>query len=734
MRRRVAPAVVSRGVGIFSLFVVLAGAVAAQTPTQDNSSQTGATGLTTPAPLGVCRRNLRANVVALDQPLMMNRLGAAMPQGMIFALERDVVVTDPNRNTCGQPLCPGNVRLRDDKRPRPITLRMSVGDCLQIRFRNLLSSDGTTTLGGMKPKTRTAGVHVAGLELRDSINSDGSWVGRNPGTTGSMVPPNGVPVNYTYYAPAEGVFMLYSLDDGRQGQLGDGMWGSVNVQPSDAEYYRSQVTYDDLLQATYRPDQLPDNQTVRMTLTRKTDANGNPITVVVDGAQLPLWVLTTLEKASQTVRTSDVVTISNRLYAYEPELNGKRGHPIINYQAVYQAGPRAGTPILSMLRSDGAGFELMHSDLTAIITGPNADRFPYSNVSPSFRENSATPDRRQPYREFTISYHNNFNVVQAFQQFGSLELSNMLANGQDNFGINYGMGGIGAEILANRLGVGPMGNADAVDLKFEEFFLSSWSVGDPAMVVDVPANAPNQVIGAADKGSPVDQTKLKNQLQSPPIMSPLSKQKATKAFYADDPSNVYHSYMRDHLKFRIMNTGGGPPHVHHQHAHQWLHTPNSDDGHYLDSQMINAGSTYTLEMTYNGSGNRNQTVGDSIFHCHFYPHFASGMWSLWRVHDVFEAGTEMMPDPNDPSGAPVPRPGSRALPDGEITRGTPIPAIVPLPTLAMAPIPARVKLSADGRTAEVIPDTGPNGQPVLANPGYPFFVPGVAGHRAPHPP
>ena len=32
-----------------------------------------------------------------------------------------------------------------------------------------------------------------------------------------------------------------------------------------------------------------------------------------------------------------------------------------------------------------------------------------------------------------------------------------------------------------------MGNADAVDLKFEEFFLSSWAVGDPAMVVDVPA-------------------------------------------------------------------------------------------------------------------------------------------------------------------------------------------------------------------------------------------------------
>ena len=54
------------------------------------------------------------------------------------------------------------------------------------------------------------------------------------------------------------------------------------------------------------------------------------------------------------------------------------------------------------------------------------------------------------------------------------------------FAINYGTGGIGAEVYGNRIGVGPMG--DCVDCKFEEFFLSAWSVGDPAMVVDKPAN------------------------------------------------------------------------------------------------------------------------------------------------------------------------------------------------------------------------------------------------------
>ncbi|MET0554084.1 MAG: hypothetical protein ABW221_13665, partial [Vicinamibacteria bacterium] len=136
---------------------------------------------------------------------------------------------------------------------------------------------------------------------------------------------------------------------------------------------------------------------------------------------------------------------------------------------------------------------------------------------------------------------------------------------------------------------------------------------------------------------------------------------------------------------------------------------------YLDSQSIGPGSSFTAEMVYEGSGNRNLTVGDSIFHCHFYPHFASGMWALYRTHDVFEAGTAMEGD--------RPRAGSRALPDGEIAAGTPIPAIVPVPTRPMPPMPSKVEIV--------------DGQVKLAGegfPGYPFYIPGIAGARAPHPP
>jgi hypothetical protein len=362
----------------------------------------------------------------------------------------------------------------------------------------------------------------------------------------------------------------------------------------------------------------------------------------------------------------------------------------------------------------------------------------------SFCKNDLTPDRKQPYREITVIYHEVFNPVsQAFPvQAGSSSLNQTVVSGQDGFAINYGTGGIASEIYANRIKVGPMANC--VTCKYEEFFLSSWVVGDPAMVVDVPAN-----YTPPPPPPPCTPQTLGKGCTPTPATDPPAGLKATKAFYPDDPSNVYHSYLNDHVKFRVLHGGMGVTHVHHQHAQQWLQSPNSEQSSYLDSQMISPGASYTLEMVYNGSGNLNKTAGDSIFHCHFYPHFAGGMWAHWRVHDVFEAGTDI-----DASGLPVSGQGvwNRALPDGEIMLGTPIPALVPMPTIAMAPMPARVKvcptdasynpnqtIGADcpqisgtpiGTMAVISKDDLDKGR----TPGFPFFIPGVAGTRAPHPP
>src|SRR5580693_9113108 len=89
----------------------------------------------------VCRRTIKVQVVALDQPWMWNRLGAAQPGGMIYALYGDVVKLDGSELPDPWKLSPdqrrewalklvGNVRLRDEKRARPLVLRANKGDCL----------------------------------------------------------------------------------------------------------------------------------------------------------------------------------------------------------------------------------------------------------------------------------------------------------------------------------------------------------------------------------------------------------------------------------------------------------------------------------------------------------------------------------------------------------------------------------------------------------------------------
>ncbi len=658
------------------------------------------------------QNTVKADVVALAQPIFLNRLGTVMPGGMLFALSRDTVN--------------GGTQLRADKRARPIVLRANVGDCIEITLTNNIPPANfkvtwaNPTPPGLPYQTPQVSLHVQGMEWVTGPNDDGAFVGKNNSSLAMPMPspaPSPMPspppnqTKYKLYASAEGTFLMYSMGDTSSvgSHITNGLFGALNVQPKGAEWYRSQVSQADLKLAT-------------------------------------------------TGTTAD-------------------GHPIVNYNAVYPAGSTypdgtsipANTPILKMKDSGG---NIVYTDLTAVITGPGAGRFTGTetdcnagapvptNADPLFCKNPASPDRLQPYREITVIYHGALGgsldgtpgaATQAFPILQSTDpaILNATIAGQDAFAINYGTGGIGAEIYANRIGVGPMANC--IDCKYEEFFLSAWSVGDPAMIVDRPANVnilnqkpplattPNKpslapppplCTGAqfGDTGAAPDPNCANARVPAPPATpySLAELPKATRVYYPDDPSNVFHSYINDHVKFRILHGGRDVSHVHHQHAHQWLQSPNSDQASYLDSQMISPGASYTLEMVYNGSGNRNKVVGDSIFHCHFYPHFAAGMWAMWRTHDTFEPGSELQ------NGIPVK--GTRALPDGEIVAGSPTPAILPMPTLPMPPMPSAVFID-NGQIVFGTPAApDPNGNNVTVNPGFPFFIPGVAGARAPHPP
>jgi hypothetical protein len=443
------------------------------------------------------------------------------------------------------------------------------------------------------------------------------------------------------------------------------------------------------------------------------------------------------------------------------------GHPVLDYESVYpdiapwnQEG-KAGRTVLNTIQNN----RIVHSVIDAAVVGPNADgTFPASTYphEAAGRRNPAYPNRLEPFRDFAQLWHDEVANAQAYPGFYSAgfvppqgqnpdPLSDVFAyllkGVRDKFMINYSSGGIGTEILSNRLGVGPM--HDCLNCAYEEFFLTAFTVGEIGILTDIPANAgletitPQNVLNILLAIKAGDLTTLSDaEMQFVAALGP----KATKAFYPDDPASINYSYVGDFVKFR--NTHNGfEQHVFHLHNHQWLFNPNDDNSNYIDAQGIGPGMGYTYEIANGGSGNRNKSSGDAIYHCHFYPHFAQGMWYMWRISDVFEPGTRLAVSGDDFHTVPfalkdgTPAAGARALPDGEIIAGTPIPAIVPLPGKGLAPMPAPgTHVVGVDRNGDGIPDAsqaklnyaaiaGPDGIFGTAddvNPGYPFWIAGVA--------
>lgn len=609
-------------------------------------------------------RTVVADVVAINQPLIYNRFNSVNPWGMIYALRTDVdgcdrAALDP------QKCSPGHALLKPTKRPRPLILRVSKGDTLVIRFQNLLRRDGE----GARPLTNSAagfdetatdklpdGVfdshehgHCPPSDVAHAMRPDcdpGSFqhvpnppddpktrratlsiVGLtnfdqiDPRASGLIGIEPGEETVYRFRADEEGAYFFSSLaamagGEGDGGSLTHGLFGMVLVEPVGAKYYRSQVSEKDLACAKGEG----------------SDCGHNAL-------------------ASQFVN--------------------------------YEATGTGNKPLLNMLMATSyegqSAFEIVHSDLTAIVW----DKDTAGRVGqPASDENRVDSDA---WREFAILFHDELKTVHA-DDFPVLNdpgpdasevekaRHKQMAGARDGFAINYGASGMGPIVLANRGGRGPA--KDCVDCAYEEFFLQSWANGDPALL----------------------------------------------AQYEDDPSNVYHSYLGDRVKFFNAHAGPKETHVFHLHAHQWLSQARNDQANYLDSQTIAPFQTFSYEIYYGGTGNRNFTPGDSIFHCHLYPHFAQGMWGLWRVHEVIEDGSRRLPDGGGMDGEFAGK-GTDPM-TGLAADGTPIPGLVPLPGQVLPPMPT-YPMAADERYRAPIAE---------AMPGYPFYIPGKAGFRAPQPP
>ena len=118
--------------------------------------------------------------------------------------------------------------------------------------------------------------------------------------------------------------------------------------------------------------------------------------------------------------------------------------------------------------------------------------------------------------------------------------------------------------------------------------------------------------------------------------------------YGDPAPPILRAYAGDPSKIRLIHGGVKETHVFHLHNHQWRLESENPNSTIIDSISISPQECYTLDILH-GAGSLNRTIGDVIFHCHLYPHFHEGMWTLWRIHDRLEDGTGTLPD-----GTPVP--------------------------------------------------------------------------------
>lgn len=648
-------------------------------------------------------RTIRAEVVALDQMLVYNRFGSFNPFGMIFALKRDVVASETSdaapladAESCGRLLgteipenglpqllgkgvdprtLAGKVRLKDCKRPRPLTMRANVGDVLEVEFTNLLrpvQPDLSRDFCRSRPSAHPgAAVHdnageaacAASIDEKRQVSEKAGAAAAEAGTDWS--------------ATRAASFVITGLRLEKAGELParqrDKCLGLISLGAGESVTCRWLI------------DQEGPHFVSSLAPGSGGEGDGGSLTHGLFGALIAEPARSVWHRSQVTQAAFDAAWPS----APDPAVPHKRAGALD-----YGVKDRDGTPILDFLRAlPGPNrFELVHADLNAIVR----------------------PTGERPFREFTVVFHDELKTffTNSFQELADFE---QLHGVRDGFGINYGASGMGSLLIANRKKIGPAANC--VECLYEEFFLQSWANGDPALL----------------------------------------------EWFPDDPSNVHHSYLNDRVVFRNFHAGPKETHVFHLHAHQWFGGNDEDRGSYLDSQTVGPMQAFTYKIYHGGgrpygaasdgspttgpargwweglgSGNRGRTPGDSIFHCHLYPHFAQGMWELWRVHDVLEDGSRKLPDgqlaaglslkPADPApvGARRLRPGTAEARNAAATSGTlapgtgfraadgtPVPGLIPLPDEA----------------APLLPTYGGNGMP-----GYPFFMEGEPGHRSPQAP
>ncbi len=638
----------------------------------------------------VCKdatRIVKYDVAVIDVNIPINGWGDFNPQGMMYALNNKEAI--PNVAHIRDP----NFQLynsTDESLPekiQPLFLRANQGDCIIINVTNELKQSfediDPVTYNPINPKDnrRNVGMHISGLPF-DPLTSDGAFVGRNPDST---IPP-GQSRQFKWYAHKVGGYLFRDNSNVMfpQDTIVKGLFGMVIVEPKDS-VWTDPVTGRHLLKANPQfGNSLSDIAPIDV------DGEGRDVVLGVGASMFADVIqLAGAELPKGTLTSENIVGRDYRSFAFilHDEFEGTKGPVVWNENGSIAAFGQPFDPN----------------------TGVDAGTFLMNY-------------RSEPLRNRINAVHRHRGMIampEVFDENG-IKVSGGLINGlEPNPFTNPGLGvpfvdvpmpdGSTLTINAANMtvvltngrtilpsdefcddGVEEVNNAKPGDINYtfykcvgEEIHLSSWPFGDQATPIP-----------RAYWGDPI-------------------------VMYASNPiSHDTHSF-----------------HVHP--PHRWLQEPDQvDDDNLplpanptqkttrLDSQGITAGEVYRFVFE-GGAGGNTGSAGDSIFHCHLYPHFADGMWSAFRVFDKLRISFA------NPNGIQATLENGTGIfyPDGTQTS-------------VLRPLPSRLELfnttdpfALDNRGP--IPSGINNRVPTIPTPnqpGYPNFVAGRVGFKALQPP
>ncbi len=641
-----------------------------------------------PPPDPVCKdaeRIVRYHVSAIDALIPANGWGDTNTAGVIYALNN--IDATPNVSQIKDQ----SFKLYDltdqsiPQKVQPLVLRANEGDCVEVILRNELDA----SYGGIEPITsqptgptdnkRNVGMQITGLSYDPKL-SDGAFFGLNPDTTVAT----GQERVFRWYANRTGGFMFRDSSNIQwpQDTITKGLFGMLVVEPKGSTW-RDSITGRNFLKSSSQ-NSVEYNDLVSVgedSLGRKIFLGvGNSIFADVHqapGAPLPKGSLLSENVSGNDYRDYALIMHDEFEGMVSPIAWNEDGSSA-HYGAPYYpaTGIEDGMFLINYraepLRNRAAAWERHRGYVPVPGVGLLDSKVNQVKETPEIRVTIEVPDVKieilgvagEVLKEITREASRSAVILPNGKKFEP--------------GDEFCTGG---EFDSD--------NARSGDPKYkfykcvgEEAHLQSWPFGDPAV--------------------------------------------AMPRAYWGDPIVIY-----------AANADSHDTHTFHQHTHRWLKNPEQADNSKqpipenaiqestrLDVQGIGAMEVFKLVYEH-GAGSVTGTAGDSIFHCHLYPHFAGGIWSAVRVFDRLKVNFTDSGSiaANLPDGAPL------LYPDGT-------------EQAVLQPLAARVALfdtknvgSEDHRAEppEGMANRVPQ-RPDADHPGFPNFIAGKFGQKALQPP